>query len=214
MEFFIWINTSITQTMSSLKINKILVLKLVLEKKSVKTYIGGLNEFIDGSEIKNFTKKLQEHLNSKLIKRKVDDEIECGVDGNCIESIRQFALTNLSLSESNIQVQDETLNDTEDKIENLGGIILDKINKKITLNSFKEKRTTKTYLVGLSDFLSKEEMNSFGKKLQKKLGTSFIVKENGDCGFSGDYTSDSSKKNKIRDFIVKNTDISKDLIQF
>ncbi len=49
---------------------------------------------------------------------------------------------------------------------------LNNIDRKITLQHLKEKKSTVTYVTGLCDFIDDLEMESFIKKLKKLLGTS------------------------------------------
>jgi hypothetical protein len=69
-------------------------------------------------------------------------------------------------------------------------------------------------LTNINVFLEKQDMQNFCKKLQKVLGSSSILNADGDCGFSGDYTTDSSKREIIKKFILDNTKITKEHIDF
>jgi translation initiation factor 1 (eIF-1/SUI1) len=51
------------------------------------------------------------------------------------------------------------------------------IDKKITIKFLKETKTSRTYIEGLSDFLTNDEILSFSKVLKKKLGAGMVVKE-------------------------------------
>ena len=51
--------------------------------------------------------------------------------------------------------------------------IFKQIDKRITIRFMKEKRTTRTYIEGLEDFLSEETIGELIKKI-KKLGTSYL----------------------------------------
>jgi hypothetical protein len=51
--------------------------------------------------------------------------------------------------------------------------IFRQIDKRITIRFMKEKRTTRTYIEGLEDFLSEETINELIKRI-KKLGTSYL----------------------------------------
>ncbi len=190
---------------------KTLELKLVDEKGTTKTYIGGLSNFVEGSEIKDLTKKMQELLDKKMSKRKVENEIECGFDGNNIDSLKTFFLTNITITEDSISIVNEAENEKDNKKESNP---LDKINKKISLYYVKEKRASRTYIIGLKTFLKGDELQNLSKKLQKILGTNSIFNDDGECGFNGDYTSDTAKKTIIKNFILENTQISGDLIEF
>jgi hypothetical protein len=188
--------------------HKKIILRTITEKNIIKTYIAKLDDFYEGVELKELLKKLEDHIGLKINKRKFNGEIECGFEGSIIDNIKNFLLLNTNITENNIDINYEIVIKTEKKDE-----IIDKINKKITLNSIKEKRTTRTYIVGLKDFMTKDEIDVFGKKLQKILGTNSII-NNGECGFNGDFTSDSSKKNIIKKYILENTNIAKELIVF
>jgi hypothetical protein len=197
--------------MSSKTIN----LKLINEKGEIKTYIGGLDNYIEGSEIKQFTKKLEEHLNLKMTKRKNGDDIECGFEGDLRNRIKEFLMSNIQIDE-NLILLENCESDGENKSEKVkkSVSVIDNINKKITLHFVKEKRTSRTYIVGLKNFISETEMQILSKKLQKSMGTNSIINEEGDCGFNGDYTSDTVKKTIIRDCILGNTNIKRDLLDF
>ncbi len=51
--------------------------------------------------------------------------------------------------------------------------IFKQIDKRVTIRFLKEKRTTRTYIEGLEDFLTEEQINDLIKKI-KKLGTSYL----------------------------------------
>jgi translation initiation factor 1 (eIF-1/SUI1) len=67
--------------------------------------------------------------------------------------------------------------------------IFKQIDKRVTIRFLKEKRTTRTYIEGLEDFLSEEQINELIKKI-KKLGTSYLKRTDED--------SDEEKKNKTK----------------
>jgi hypothetical protein len=78
----------------------------------------------------------------------------------------------------------------------------------------KEKNKNKTFLTNINFFMEKDEIQIFCKKLQKILGSSSRLNQDGDCGFSGDYTTDTSKREIIKKFILENTKISKQNLDF
>jgi hypothetical protein len=197
--------------------SKIIELKLVNEKDALKTYIGGLGNYVEGPEIKQFTKKLEEHLNAKMTKRKNGDDIECGFEGDVRDKIKEFLLSNIQIDENSIKNEEANNLEKEKKEEKSTKkmtSVIDTINKKITLHFVKEKRTSRTYIVGLKNFIGESEMQTLSKKLQKSMGTNSLINEEGDCGFNGDYTADSAKKTIIRNCILENTSIQKDLLDF
>jgi hypothetical protein len=192
---------------------KTIELKLVNEKDVVKTYIGGIGNYVEGSEIKQFLKKLEEHLNLKMTKRKNGDDIECGFEGDIQEKIKEFLLSNIQIDENLIKIEDEK-DKKEEKSSKKSVSVIDNINRKITLHFVKEKRTSRTYIVGLKNFIGEDEMQILSKKLQKSMGTNSTINADGDCGFNGDYTTDSAKKSIIKDCILGNSKIQKDLLDF
>jgi hypothetical protein len=192
--------------------SKTIELKLITEKDGIKTYIGGLGNYVEGPEIKQFLKKLEENLNLKMTKRKNGDDIECGFDGDIQDKIKEFLLNNIQIDEISIKMEDA--NEKEKKSSKKSASVIDNINKKITLHFVKERRTSRTYIVGLKNFINEAEMQTLSKKLQKSMGTNSIINEEGDCGFNGDYTTDSAKKAIIKDCILGNTNIQKDLLDF
>jgi hypothetical protein len=192
-------------------------LKLIYEKGEIKTYISGIGNYVEGSEIKQFTKKLEEHLNLKMSKRKNGDDIECGFEGDVKEKIKEFLMNNIQIDENLIltgNIENEKKEEKPKKTTSISQSVLDNINKKITLHFVKEKRANRTYIVGLKNFITDLEMQTLTKKLQKSMGTNSIVNEDGDCGFNGDYTTDTAKKAIIRECILGNTNIQKDLLDF
>jgi hypothetical protein len=193
--------------------SKIIELKLVNEKDVVKTYISGLGNYVEGSEIKQFLKNLEDHLDSKMTKRKNGDDIECGFEGDTRDKIKEFLLNNIQINENLIKMEDEK--DKKDQKSSKKSVsVIDNINKKITLHFVKEKRTSRTYIVGLKNFINDAVMQTLSKDLQKSMGSNSIINEEGDCGFNGDYTTDSAKKTIIKNYILKNTNIQKDLLDF
>ena len=101
--------------------------------------------------------------------------------------------------------------------------IFRQIDKRITIRFLKEKRTTRTYIEGLEDFISEDQINELIKKI-KKLGTSYLKRTDEDTeddkktktkksstsyiahGFNGDH------KTKIIKFLMEDYKIPKDKI--
>jgi hypothetical protein len=177
-----------------------------------KTYISKLGNYVDSSDIKQFIKKLEEQLQSKMIKRNNGDEIESGFDGDKRTEIKEFIIKNINIEENCVFVKDDSNNKEKSDSEN---DILNKINKKIGLHFVKEKRTCRTYITGLKHFLNNDELEKTKKKLQKSLGSGAAANEDGDYGFNGDYTKDNSKKTIIKNIILEcNPLVPKDLFDF
>lgn len=182
--------------------DKQIIVKLVQDKKATLTFVENLADFYDGDEIKNVIKLIQDAVQTKIIKKKNNDgKIECGFEGNHIESIKEI------LKDKTIFIKDETQSDKTIKT-------LDNINVNITLKCIKEKKTCRTYITGLSKFLSNEDVQNFAKKLQKILGTGSIINNDGDCGFNGDYTIDTCKKAIIKKHILEYQQINKEYVNF
>lgn len=98
--------------------------------------------------------------------------------------------------------------------------IFKQIDKRVTLRFMKEKKTSRTYIEGLEDFLSEEQINDIIKKI-KKFGTSYFKRTDEDDedkdkkskkspaiahGFSGDH------KTKIIKMLTEEYKIPKDKI--
>lgn len=82
--------------------------------------------------------------------------------------------------------------------------------KKIILKFFKEKKTSRTYIYGLHDFMTDEEVVKFVMYLKKKLGTGIIKKENDgiiEYGFQGDH------KERIKKILISDTSIPEEKIK-
>ena len=165
-----------------------------------KTFMSGLNNHIEGPEIKQFIKNLEEKLKSKAMKKKINDDIETYFENDYRNEIKNFILENSSIEENMIDLKEDINIQTTETTDNN---IIDIINKKISLHHMKEKRTCRTYITGLKDFLNEEELDATKKKLQKALGTNSNVNENGDYGFNGNYTKDNSKKIIIKNCILE-----------
>lgn len=163
-----------------------------------KTFISGLSIYIEGADIKQFIKKIETELKKKMIKRTNGEEIETGFEGDCRNEIKNLIKENLNIDDSLISVKEDEKNG-EKESDNTLNII----NKKISLHHIKEKRTCRTYITGLKDFLNEEELDKTKKELQKALGTNSNMNEQGDYGFNGDYTKDNTKKIIIKNSILK-----------
>lgn len=175
-----------------------------------KLFIKNLQEYSDN--MKNTIKEIEEIFKAKSIKKKNLDE--CCFEDLDAEKFKTYLMDNLKIEEKNIKiisVEKEQDSDEQKKREKL---ILSKINKKIGLQLVKEKNKNKTFLTNINLFMEKDEIQSFCKKLQKNLGSSSTINQDGDCGFSGDYTIDTSKKEIIKKFILENSKIQKQNLDF
>jgi hypothetical protein len=176
-----------------------------------KLLVKNLQEYSDN--MKNTIKDIEETFNVKSIKKKNFDE--CCFEELNAEKFKTYLSENLKIKEENIKIiyianeQDEQ--EEQKKREKL---ILSKINKKIGFQLLKEKNKNKTFLTNINLFMEKDEIQILCKKLQKILGSSSILNQDGDCGFSGDYTTDTSKREIIKNFILENTKISKQNLDF
>ena len=96
--------------------------------------------------------------------------------------------------------------------------IFKQIDKRVTLRFMKEKKTSRTYIEGLEDFLSEDQINEIIKKI-KKFGTSYLKRTDEDGedktskkpvaiahGFNGDH------KTKIIKMLTEEYKIPKDKI--
>lgn len=88
------------------------------------------------------------------------------------------------------------------------------IDKKITIKYLKEVRTSRTYITGMSDFLSQEEISSFVKILKKKLGAGMLSKkievdkvEKVEYGFQGNHME------RIKKIMLEETNIPEEKIK-
>jgi translation initiation factor 1 (eIF-1/SUI1) len=78
------------------------------------------------------------------------------------------------------------------------------IDKIVTIRWLKEKKTSRTYVSGLQDFISDEEIKKIVKTLKEKLGTGaseFKNEGKSDYGFQGDH------REKVKKFLVENVGI-------
>lgn len=90
---------------------------------------------------------------------------------------------------------------------NIGQTILYEVDKQITLKYKKEKKSSRTYIYGLEDFMEQKEIEKICKLLKKNLGTGLhITEEEGKniYGFQGNFID------KISEFLIsKGIDSSK-----
>jgi hypothetical protein len=179
-----------------------------------KIYIRNLQDHVEN--IKDTIKNIEEIFNTKSYKRKVDKQHESGFDLTDVDKFKDYLINDLNISKDYIKIlslSSQNCDNAEEQKKKEKNI-LNKINKKINLQFVKEKNKNKTFLCNISIFLEETETQSFCKKLQKILGSSSILNQDGDCGFSGDYTTDTSKKEIIKKFILDNTKITKEYIDF
>lgn len=84
------------------------------------------------------------------------------------------------------------------------------VDKYVTLQFFKEKRTTRTYIVGLEEFMDNEKIKAFVHDVKKKLGTAIFEKMDEkkvlSYGFNGDH------RTKITELLIA-SGINKDRIK-
>lgn len=88
--------------------------------------------------------------------------------------------------------------------------ILNDIDKKITLKFFKEKKTSRTYIEGLEDFINQKEIIKLVTSLKKKLGTGMLEKDIDNkkvYGFQGDH------RDRIRNILITEIKIAGDRIK-
>lgn len=182
------------------------------EKDVKKVFIRNLHHHVE--DMKTTIKNIEEKLNLKSGKRKVDSELECYFDCSDPEIIKEYLTKDLNIDEKNIKIVGETEKKEDDKKKEKEKMLLNKINKKISMQFIKEGNKNKTFLTNINIFLEKQELQIFCKKLQKILGSSSTINADGDCGFSGDYTIDTFKREIIKKFILDNTKITKEYIEF
>jgi hypothetical protein len=193
--------------------SKFIDVKLLKEKDAkIFTFIGGLGNFMEIAEIKQLVKKIEDLLGIKMIKRKNGDELESGFEGDNREKIRNFLLDNFNIENKENIIRIEEQKKEKEKKDDIS--MIDKINKKISLYYVKDKRAKRTYIMGLKHFINNEELQNLSKKLQKSMGTNSFINEEGECGFNGDYTNDTAKKSIIKECVLTNTTIGKELFDF
>lgn len=83
------------------------------------------------------------------------------------------------------------------------------LDKKITIKYLKEKRTSRTYIEGIENFVSEKDIGTFCGKLKKQLGTGVITRdfnENKLYGFNGDH------RQRIKDILINTAGIDESKI--
>jgi hypothetical protein len=191
--------------------SNIIELKLIEEK----TFICGIANFFEGVKMKNFIKNLEEHFNFKVMKKKnnINNEIESYVNLDYCEKIKNYLINTMHIDEQIIKIENQN-EKKEEKNPKKTNSIIENINKKIYLQYVKERRTSRTYIMGLTNFIEEKDILKLSKILQQNMGTNSIINEDGNCGFNGDYTIDTAKKTIMRECILKNTNIQKNLLDF
>jgi translation initiation factor 1 (eIF-1/SUI1) len=85
------------------------------------------------------------------------------------------------------------------------------IDSKIILRFVKEKRTNRTYIMGLHDFMTDEKLITLVNDLKKKLGTSVLERKTEDgkkyYGFQGNHI------NTIKNILIKDLNIDRKKIR-
>jgi hypothetical protein len=74
------------------------------------------------------------------------------------------------------------------------------VDKYVTLQFFKEKKTTRTYIIGLDGFMKSEEVKSFVNDTKKKLGTAMLEKQ--DDIFGTMYGFNGDHETRIREMLI------------
>ncbi len=82
--------------------------------------------------------------------------------------------------------------------------ILKDIDRKIVLTFFKEGKTSRTYVSGLIDFLTENEIEKFTKSLKTKLGAGLLKRKLNDKDKYDSYGYNGDHKEKIRDLLLEN----------
>lgn len=110
----------------------------------------------------------------------------------------------MSNSESNTDTESNSDSESNHKSDNeisTSENLLSQIDRKIILKYMKEKKTSRTYILGLEGYLKQDEQLILMKDIQKKLGTSLLKKMTEDnkpiFGLGGDHV------NTIYDIIIK-----------
>lgn len=68
------------------------------------------------------------------------------------------------------------------------------LDKKVTIRFFKEKKTSRTYIDGISGFLPEEKINELVKLIKKSIGTSSMKNPDEDSyGFQGNHKDKIAK---------------------
>ena len=86
-------------------IDKIVTIRWLKEKKTSRTYVTGLQDFISTEEIKKIVKTLKEKLGTGAVEVKNDDKSEYGFQGDHKEKIKKFLIEQVCIPEKKIKVQ-------------------------------------------------------------------------------------------------------------
>ena len=85
------------------------------------------------------------------------------------------------------------------------------IDKRVTIKFLREVKTNRTYIGGLSGFMTNEQISVFTKKLKKTLGAGMNPKTTADgkieYGFQGNHID------RIKEIILSDTNIPEDKIK-
>lgn len=87
---------------------------------------------------------------------------------------------------------------------------LNGIDKKIVLKYVKEKRTSRTYIIGLGDFVAEDKIDEILRQLQKMLASGMNSVKNGDkyeYGFNGEHIE------RIKNYLMKEIKIPENQIK-
>lgn len=97
-------------------------------------------------------------------------------------------------------------------VNNNNSNILDELDKRIEIRFLKEKKTSRTYIIGLEGFIEqKKDLEKITEKMKKKFATSLLEKTLDDgrvaFGLSGDHTK------KVKEYLINEIKIPEDKIQ-
>ena len=133
-----------------------------------------------------------------------DSDIVVSNKINNKEELKQNKNKDSSDSENNSDSEENSKENNNDK--NID--TLKNLNKLITLRYIKDGKASRTYIVGLEDFFTEEELNKLIKDIQKKLSTGYFKnKETNNHGFNGDHRLIISK------LLINNYNIAKNKIK-
>jgi hypothetical protein len=80
-----------------------ITLQFLKEKKTSRTYIIGLEDFIEASQITKFVNSLKASLGTSSYERIIDEKKCYGFQGNHIETIRQKIISELKIDKKKIK---------------------------------------------------------------------------------------------------------------
>ena len=86
-------------------IDKIIIIRWVKEKKTNRTYVSGLHDFLEVEIINKLVKKIKERLGTGSLKSDTSGGIIYGFQGEHKEKIKKFLLENTEIPESRIKIQ-------------------------------------------------------------------------------------------------------------